>query len=633
MLVLIPPLAIASLTIVFGSAFPSWGWRRSGLRAVLTAGLFTVLSTEILGLFGLIRQPPLALAWAIPAAIACVWLVRHWQQVRSRLPRLEARLHTLDKAIIAGMALALALTALVAYLAPPQTWDSLNYHMPRVAHWAQQGSVDAFATGIEIQDSLPPGAEFAVLHVYVLAHSDRMVNFVSWLAMMTAVVGVSLIARQLGAGRNGQLGAAAFAATLPMGLIQASSTMNDSVVALWMVLAASEAVLLANDVHRWDAAMCLACAAALGAFTKPTAIPFLLVMGVLVGGALAARRAMGRTLAYAALAAGIMLAVNAGYWARMTGLYGSPFSPEQVDLHRNQLMTPAGVISNLTRHAALHAGTPWPIVNKVATELVIVVHRVLGLDPSDPRTTNHGDFRIPPLNVQENKAGNPVHALLGLVALATAVWRRRVLPGVVHWYGFGLLGSALLFSAIFKWQIFASRYHLPFFALLAPWAAVIGEGLLRPAGIRVLSSLLLLASIPWLTGIRTRPLLPLWDEPKVGSLLTESRQRLMFASGDYLEAPYTEMTDLIGQQACGQVGLMLGGPSAEYPLWVLLGAPRPDLRIEWIVGGTPSERYSDPAFAPCAIVCESCEEQGQTIRGLPLAYSRSGYRLYLQRDR
>jgi len=60
---------------------------------------------------------------------------------------------------------------------------------------------------------------------------------------------------------------------------------------------------------------------------------------------------------------------------------------------------------------------------------------------------------------------------------------------------------------------------------------------------------------------------------------------------------------------------------------------RPDLRIEWIVGGTPSERFSDSAFAPCAIVCEACEEQGQTIRGLPLAYVRSGYRLYLQRDR
>ncbi len=72
----------------------------------------------------------------------------------------------------------------------------------------------------------------------------------------------------------------------------------------------------------------------------------------------------------------------------MTSLYHSPISPEQVNLHRNQLVTPAGVASNLIRHAALHAGTPGPKVNRAAYEIVLLAHRVLGLDPSDPRTTN-----------------------------------------------------------------------------------------------------------------------------------------------------------------------------------------------------------------------------------------------------
>ncbi len=188
----------------------------------------------------------------------------------------------------------------------------------------------------------------------------------------------------------------------------------------------------------------------------------------------------------------------------------------------------------------------------------------------------------------------------------------------------------LIFSVIFKWQIFASRYHLPFFALLAPWVAAIGSASLRPRWIHFASGLLLIASIPWLIGIRTRPLLPAWDNPKVNSLLTESRQNLMFASGDYLEIPYTEMAALIRQEACGQVGLMLSGGGAEYPVWALLGAPRADLRLEWLVGGTPSERFADPGFTPCAILCQGCEEQGETIRGLPLVYSRSDYHLYLQ---
>ena len=630
MLALLPLAAVLSLTLVLGNAFPAWGWRRAGLRALLAAGLYVVLTTEALSLLKLIRQIPLALVWAAAVLASIAWLL-HWRRRHPiRFPRLQGPVSHADKALIAGIALVVAITALVAYLAPPQTWDSLNYHMPRVAHWAQQGSVDVFATGIEIQNSLPPGAEFAVLHLYVLAQSDLWVNYVSWLAIVGVIAAASLLARQLGAGRTGQLAASVFATTLPMGLVQASSTMNDGVAALWIILAASEALLLAADVRRWDAAACLAGGAALAALTKPTAYPCLLALAAMVAGMLAVRHPWRRALGYAAMAVVVVLAVNFGHLARMTSLYGSPMSPEQVDLHRNQLVTPAGVASNLIRHAALHAGTPWPKVNRATYEIVILAHQVLGVDPSDPRTTNHEAFKVPALNVYENKAGNPVHALMGLGAVAVLLARRKALPSVVHWYGLGLLLAALIFSAVFKWQIFASRYHLPFFALLAPWVAAIGSASFRPRWLHLASGLLLLASIPWLIGIRTRPLLPAWDDPKVDSMLTESRQNLLFASADYLKIPYTEMAALIRQESCTQVGVMLSGGGAEYPLWVLLGAPSQDLRIEWLVGGTPSERFADPDFTPCAIICQRCEGRSTTMRGLPVAYARSNFRLYLQ---
>ena len=160
--------------------------------------------------------------------------------------------------------------------------------------------------------------------------------------------------------------------------------------------------------------------------------------------------------------------------------------------------------------------------------------------------------------------------------------------------------------------------------------AAIGSASFRPRWLHLASGLLLLASIPWLIGIRTRPLLPAWDDPKVDSMLTESRQNLLFASADYLKIPYTEMAALIRQESCTQVGVMLSGGGAEYPLWVLLGAPSQDLRIEWLVGGTPSERFADPDFTPCAIICQRCEGRSTTMRGLPVAYARSNFRLYLQ---
>src|SRR5262249_45093835 len=81
----------------------------------------------------------------------------------------------------------------------------------------------------------PPWAEFAITHLQILSDSDRFANGIQWLSMVGSVVGVSLIAKLLGGDRKAQVFASVFAATIPMGILQASSTQNDFVVAFWLV--------------------------------------------------------------------------------------------------------------------------------------------------------------------------------------------------------------------------------------------------------------------------------------------------------------------------------------------------------------------------------------------------------------
>ena len=75
-------------------------------------------------------------------------------------------------------------TGIVAWFAPPQTWDFANLpHEPRGA----LGSAvlcEPFATGIETQNSRPSLAEFGILQTYVLSNGDRFANFVEWSAMI-----------------------------------------------------------------------------------------------------------------------------------------------------------------------------------------------------------------------------------------------------------------------------------------------------------------------------------------------------------------------------------------------------------------------------------------------------------------
>ncbi len=76
----------------------------------------------------------------------------------------------------------------------------MSYHLARVAHWGQNHTVAFYPTHIVRQLYQPPWAEYAMLHLYILAGGDRLANLVQWVAMAVSLVGVSVIARQLGAG-------------------------------------------------------------------------------------------------------------------------------------------------------------------------------------------------------------------------------------------------------------------------------------------------------------------------------------------------------------------------------------------------------------------------------------------------
>jgi hypothetical protein len=111
------------------------------------------------------------------------------------------------------------------------------------------------------------------------------------------------------------------------------------------------------------------------------------------------------------------------------------------------------------------------------------------------------------------------------------------------------------------------------------------------------------------------------------SILNESRETLYFANSGVHDI-YKQFTDKIKDYDCDDLGIMLLGDDPEYLLWVLMGAPRTSMRIEWVISG-PTARYSPPNFKPCAIICHSCTMQQTTLRGLEIAQQSGDIWLYL----
>jgi len=250
LLAVLPFLAFVGMTLALASWRPAWGWRRSLMRAAVLAGAYGILTAEVLSLAGAITRGALAAVWILLLAAEIGWLASRIRRDGGlRTPPLRLPAGTSERLLLLAVVCIVVTLAVIAWFAPPNTWDSLNYHMARVAHWTQLRGVRHFATGIEHQNAIAPGAEMLVLHSYVLGGGDRWVNFVSWLALVVSIAAASQIASQLGVNPKGQVLAAVLAATLPVGIAEASSTMTDLVLGAWMLCAAAETLALPADAR------------------------------------------------------------------------------------------------------------------------------------------------------------------------------------------------------------------------------------------------------------------------------------------------------------------------------------------------------------------------------------------------
>jgi len=188
------------------------------------------------------------------------------------------------------MAAALVLgLVVIAVVTRTTNWDSLTYHLPRVIHCMQQGSVDHLGTNNMRQIEFGPWSEYAILNLHLLSGGDRYDNLVQWFAMTGSVAVGSFMAQRLGdatleavpgatggatrRSRNSHRIAALstlLGATLPIPIIESITTQNDYVVAAWLTgLVCLLIELYQTPSNFWYAAGA-AMSLALGLLTKAT---------------------------------------------------------------------------------------------------------------------------------------------------------------------------------------------------------------------------------------------------------------------------------------------------------------------------------------------------------------------------
>ncbi len=486
------------------------------------------------------------------------------------------------------LGLGLVNLAIVLWVAP-HNWDSMTYHLARMAFFLQQGHLRHFTANYWAQVIHPRNATLLLTYAYLVSNRNenltQMVQFVSYWVAIAAVYG---LARRAGYRRVGSLLAALVFALLTECLMEAITTQNDMFITACMG-AMLYGFLAFRETGRltYLALVGLTLGLALGA--KSSVLPTFPALGVVGLYALLAKPRGERhwpLVPWGVLLASTVLAVAlfalpSGYWENYR-LYGNPIGPEDVrKIHAFEDASPGYILRHGTRNVLRFGieflsldGLPpaWAPVRAVQTGirwLPKVLTKAIGMDLELKEAVrapfNYGKLPF----AHEDMA---YWGILGFALVWPLVWGHLLGRGKAP-AGRALAWGALLFflaqAYVGPYDPWRGRYFIIAAAFAAPPVAALWQRR-RGAGVRIyLTGLILLGCLSAGTAVLFRYHSPVvavrgLSDPNCSVFRMERLLQLTRNRPPY-QQPILRFNELVPAEAT--VLIWLPGDSFQYPLF------------------------------------------------------------------
>ncbi len=577
---------VALMTVLWLMVFATIGLSATGLSLRLLGfskslvvvpvvwGIAVWLLTEGLSFTHSLTPKAISVFWLISAA-ALVIVAARFHVVQYIIGEIRACwrvFHGLafSYRLLGFIIVAIWLTTLIlAVVSPPNNWDSMTYHLPRVMNWIQNGSVEHYATANGRQIVQPPLSSYATLQSIIITRQDYLVNLVQWVAGAWCLVVIAAISKQLKASNGVVMLAVFFSATIPIGIAESTTTQNEWLMSLWVVLMAF--LWLSYNYGRLSFRFVALASGGLlfcAAGTKQQSFVFASVFFVVLVSTVFIKLGFWRLVMVVATGITGALLALVPQFTRNYLSFGSVLGDPIV----RGLMTNAGgstersLPANLIVQALFNVPVPGFIPVEQIGEFLgdpfgqsdRSVFSSWGLD---------GYLPFPGLQLHEDSAASPITFFLGLIALVWFLWKYR--DGVRRAYAIAslivFLGVVLVVSA----QIGSNRYLLTGMLLasvpLALWLHQLGPKVLVP--VTVFAAIYAGTFVLFL---EYRPILPNFE------VFTAPRNELYFKARPELLGMYQEFADSVNVGMDGPprtIGIVQGYDDFEYPLWILSGAP------------------------------------------------------------
>lgn len=590
----------------------------SFIRAVIFQTFILVFSTEILSLYNFVNYTSLVVLWSAIIVASVVYIIINIKKrdsiERLRLKRILSKCIGIKISKKQGGLLAFCFlwTIVLVFFARktvPYNWDSMTYHLARVAHWAENQSIAHYATNNIRQISSPPLAEIIVLHVYILSgEKDTYVNLVQCAAFLIGGMLVYRISSKIGCNFRSRVIALILYLLMPIGVGEAVTTQVDNVASLWLLIYVYLILDLINQriplsINRRIITYYLfplACSLAFGYLTKYNVCIVMVVFLTWLFICCYKRRDLIENVLIATLITALFT-ISIIFPEVLRNIYTfHAFSDSEVG--SRQLigsLRPAYLLTNFIKNVLFNLSCDWiPGWNKGLEKAAYSFAGLFHVDLNSSLISEDGKKYeiLSSLNFNHDSALNTqiiiLTFIISFVGIILLVKRRKNHINIFRGYYGAAFFSLIMFLAILRWEKFESRYYIGFLAVLCPGITFSLQKIFdNKRKFNIISDLVIVGTLFYMIPM-------IRYHVKYVDL---GRPNGYFVYNQYLIKPFIEADQVIKDYDYKDIGFYIGNDTYEYPLIYLL--KNHINRFEHVGVTNSSNKYTDEEFSPECIIC------------------------------
>ena len=194
-------------------------WAIAGLLTAMLTGLVAYIGSRGLGLILF----PFSISWST---------TKRWfgQTFGNNSLYVNSILTALILTTVTVGAINLALVIFVA----PHEWDSMTYHLPRMAHYLQQNNLGYFDADYWAQVVHPKNSTLLLLYTFlILGHNENLTQIIQYFSYWVVIISIYGVVRKTGLSRVQGIFSALVGSLLIDAVMQATTTQNDLILAAY----------------------------------------------------------------------------------------------------------------------------------------------------------------------------------------------------------------------------------------------------------------------------------------------------------------------------------------------------------------------------------------------------------------